>query len=243
MEIKNKNPGQTINRHYFLAMETPLRLITRGLIPYWWDDIILTTAGQQLATGFNSVALFEELLKDIRFCQEPWYSAAKHAKYPGFDVHPYPAILAMMQDNSGYIDRDEFDLFASRVRTQPEVPGASKAIAEFRSLTEKQKTELRKEVENRTDGRKSYDNWRDMAHHAFSLFSLGGERVPRGQRTVACEDPCFHSSEKAIGSGRRQERIFIGCIGACDEGCTAQSEAPSLRTVLLLPNVSAPDDL
>jgi hypothetical protein len=243
LKIPNKHPGQTINRHYFLAMENPLRLIERTNPPSW-EGIVLTAAGQQLATGFNSVALFERLLKDIRFCQEPWYSAAKRRKYSAFDVHPYPAILTIMQDNGGYIDLDEFDLFASRVRTEAEIPGASRSIAEFRSLADAQKAELLKEVEDRMpagagkDSRKPYSNWRDMAHHTFSLFSLG-------ESAYRDDDELLLAKTLTLTIPKKSSAAATGKKPTSSSSASAPPKAklPRSKTVLLLPNVEAPDNL
>jgi hypothetical protein len=249
LEITNANPRQTINRHYFLAMETPLGLIQRTN-PHGWDKIVLTAAGQQLATGGNSLALFENLLKDIRFCREPWYSAGRAAEYSAFDVRPYPAILTIMQDNSGYIDVDEFDLFASRVRTQAEVSGASKAIAEFRSLAEKQKAELRKEVEDRmpagagADSRKPYNNWRDMARHTFSLFSLGESAYRDGNELLLAKSLASTLPKKLSAPAPGKSASSSSVASAPATAATPpKATLPRSKTVLLLPSVKAPDDL
>ena len=182
LDIRNANPRQTINRHYFLAMETPLRLLAK-VNHNSWDIINLTQDGVQLATADNTVAVFERLLSEIRFCIQPWYTASRASEYEEFDVRPYPAALAVMRANAGYIDIDEFDLFVSRIRTDREIDEASDRVAEFRRLTEAQKARLRAEVERRVpqgagaDPQKPYNNWRDMARHTFSLLSLEKELI------------------------------------------------------------------
>ena len=134
LEVDSINPAQNINRHLLLAMETPLRLLQK-IDPNRWEHIILTDAGGPLATGSNSVGIFEEQLSNIHFCREPWYAASRVAEYDEFNVRPYPAILSLMERNGGHVDIDEFDLFVSRIRREAEVTAAD-AIAEFRSLTE-----------------------------------------------------------------------------------------------------------
>jgi hypothetical protein len=250
LEITNANPRQTINRHYFLAMETPLRLIRRTN-PHSWDEIILTAAGRQLATGNNSPALFENLLGDIRFCKEPWYSAGRAAEYSAFNVHPYPAMLTIMRANSGYIDLDEFDLFASRVRSQAEVPGASQSIAEFRTFNEAQKAELRKEVADRipagagTDSRKPYNNWRDMARHTFSLFALGESTYRDINELLLSKTLTSTVPKKPTASAVSIKSTIPSTTAATPKVSSTPSKAGPARskTVLLLPNVEAPADL
>ena len=131
----------------------------------------------RLATSENTVGVFEQILSEIRFCREPWYTTSRVAEYDEFDVQPYSTILAVMRRNGGYVDLDEFDLFTSRIRTRDEIRTASEQVAAFRPLSEGEKRRLRREVERRIpagsgrDPSKPYNNWRDMGRHTFSLFA------------------------------------------------------------------------
>jgi len=178
----SNNPAQNINRHYFLAMETPLGLIQK-ITPPRWDEIILTPAGLQLATASDTPSVFEMILRDIRFCKAPWYTSGRREKYSDFDVAPYS--VSVMDRNEGYLDINEFDLFVSRIRSSTEVQPASDYVGEFRRLTGPQKQQLLYEVESRIPGRKEYSNWRDSARHTFSLLSLGQNAIRAGNELTS----------------------------------------------------------
>lgn len=84
----------------------------------------------------------------------------------------------------GYIDRNEFDFFVSRIRRRREVPRAIAAIADYRTLAPEEQDTLHTEVRDRIPGAKEYSNWRDVGLHTFSLFSLGTGMVREGTRLL-----------------------------------------------------------
>lgn len=241
-EIETDNPAQVINRHLFLAMETPLRLL-RKVEPNRWASILLTDAGVRLAIESNSVAIFEAILSELRFCCEPWYTASRVAKYAEFDVRPYPAILEVARRNGGHIDLDEFDLFVSRIRNEDEIRPASDAVATFRTLTAQQKQQLRDEVARRipegsgSDPLKPYNNWRDMARHTFSLFSLGLSAYRAGNELFIAR---MLAQGTARGPRDRAERT-----PGIRERARPAALSPVRRvpTALRIPDTGAPDEL
>jgi len=239
--IEADDPRVGINRHYFLAMETPLRLIHR-VNSIRWDEIGLTEAGVRLATEENTVGVFEQILSEIRFCREPWYTASRVAEYDEFDVRPYPAILGVMRRNGGYVDLDEFDLFVSRIRTADEVRSASDQVSAFRQITEGEKRRLRREVERRIpagggrDASKPYNNWRDMGRHTFSLFALG-QSVVRVRNELFLAEMLAESPE---GRSTRGERALPE-----QREARLAPRGPAVRapTTLRIPESETPDEL
>jgi hypothetical protein len=244
LEIDTPDPAVVINRHYFLAMDTPLRLIER-IDPRRWRDIRLTPAGIALATATDTVEVLENQLASIRFCRVPWYSQGRAAEYAAFNVRPYQAILDIMARSAGYVDIDEFDLFVSRIRTEAEIEPAVARVAAFRLLSAPQKQALRQLVEDRipdgagTDPRKPYNNWRDVARHTFSLFSLGEHAVRVENellltralaRTVTKE---VEAEEGAIGRPRERPA----------RAKPTPAPAPRTPTVLRIPDAEAPEEL
>ena len=241
LEIDTPDPAVVINRHYFLAMDTPLRLIER-IDPRRWRDIRLTPAGIALATETDAVGVLEHQLADIRFCRVPWYSQGRADEYAAFNVRPYQAILDVMTRSAGYVDVDEFDLFVSRIRTEAEIASAVTRIAAFRLLAAPQKQALRQLVEDRipdgagNDPRKPYNNWRDVARHTFSLFSLGARAVRVENElllTRALARPATGEAEAEEGAGRPRQR----------PARARPAPAPRTPTVLRIPDAEAPEEL
>lgn len=242
LEIDTPDPAVVINRHYFLAMDTPLRLIER-IDARRWRDIRLTPAGIALATATDTVEVLENQLARIRFCRVPWYSQGRADEYAAFNVKPYHAILDVMARSAGYVDVDEFDLFVSRIRTDVEIDPAVARIAAFRLLAAPQKQALRKLVEDRipdgagNDPRKPYNNWRDVARHTFSLFSLGAHAVrvenelllTRALARTATEET--EAEEEVTGRPRQRPARAI------------PAPAPRTPTVLRIPDAEAPEEL
>jgi Domain of unknown function (DUF3883) len=182
LDINADNPALNINRHYFLAMDTPLQLLNR-LDGHHWNQIVLTATGVALATEADTAEVLEEQLRGIRFCRTPWYNQQRVDEYAEFNVRPYEVVLAVMDACDGYIDVDEFDLFVSRVRKAAEIDAAIEGIQSFRPLAEGRKQTLRALVSARIphgsgpNPLKPYNNWRDMPRHTFALFSLGESAV------------------------------------------------------------------
>jgi hypothetical protein len=239
--IETDDPRVVINRHYFLAMETPLRLLER-VNSNRWDEIMLTPAGVRLATEEDTVGIFEKILSEIRFCREPWYTASRVAQYNEFDVQPYPAILSVMRHNGGYIDLDEFDLFISRIRANDEVRTASDQVLAFRPLGEGQKQRLRREVESRIpagsgrDTSKPYNNWRDMGRHTFSLFALG-QSATRIRNELFLTEMLAETPETREGDRRRPTTERTETRRA------PRPPAARAPTTLRIPETETPDEL
>lgn len=180
--IAKTDAGQQLRRHHLLAMTTPLRLIERP--KKTWSLVQLTDLGIRLAMDADTAAVFEQSLQAIVFCREPWYTASRVAQFDHFDLSPYWTTLAVMRETDGWIDRDEFDLFVCRLTDESEVSSAAGSIQAFRTLKPVPRAALIDEVRIRFDTPKSYQNWRDMALHTFSLFSLGSSAVRLDQRLV-----------------------------------------------------------
>lgn len=178
--VGREDPGITLRRHHLLAMETPLNLLHRT-DGRSWGEIALTPLGVSLATEADSNAVMETALQEIIFCRQPYYTASREQEYGDFEVRPYRVTVEVLRRVDGWIDRDEYDLFVSRIRIADEAEWAVQAIREFRQVNPQQRVELLREVKVRVPGDKRYQNWRDMALHTFSLFSLGLSAIRTNQ--------------------------------------------------------------
>lgn len=233
--VRAANPRTTINRHYFLALDKPLRLLRRTHEPSW-DSVVLTPEGLRLAIEPDPVAVFERILREIVFCRTPWYTTGRVAEYSEFNLHPYGVVLQILGGCGGYIDLDEFDLFASRVRSEDEIPSATAAILAFRETTAVQKAQLRNEVIARlpagtgNDPLKPYNNWRDMARHTFSLLSLGVSAHRAGNR--------LYLSSELAGEGATPRRAAVPRGTA--RAAQPRPARPRTPLTLRLPDAEAP---
>ncbi|YBV96854.1 DUF3883 domain-containing protein [Phyllobacteriaceae bacterium JZ32] len=239
LDIATANPAQGINRHYFLAMDTPLRLLARADGVHW-NRIALTGPGVALATDPDTSGILEDQLRDIRFCRVPWYNQQRVAEYPEFDIRPYDAILAVMAASGGYVDVDEFDLFVSRIRIEAEIADAIERIATFRTLDNGQKQTLRNLVADRmpagtgNDPHKPYNNWRDMGRHTFSLLSLGESAVQVDNRLYLAA---------LLAAPIQPEAAQEGAVEAAPAVPAPPAQQPPAGTVLRIPDSEAPDEL
>jgi len=164
-------------------METPLQLLER-VSGDSWDEILLTKRGRALATENNSALVLEESLNNIVFAREPFFTPTRVAEYSEFAVRPYAATLRVMERTQGWIDRDEYDLFVSRIRSTREIGWAVSGVQEFRILSPEQRQRVLEAVRARVPGAKPYQNWRDMALHTFTLFSIGQSAIRANQQLV-----------------------------------------------------------
>ncbi|MGC1831040.1 MAG: DUF3883 domain-containing protein [Candidatus Acidiferrales bacterium] len=210
--IEGDDPGITLRRHYLLALERPLNLLQR-VDERHWSEVRLTGPGVDLATNPNSSAVLESILSRIVFCREPWYTRTRVREYEDFQVHPYPTALRVMSDCGGWLDRDEYDLFLSRVRRAREMRWAVEGILEFRVLSLEERARILNEVRRRIAGAKAYQNWRDMALHTFSLFNLGASAVRVDQRLMLTARlveglPAARRGRAAREPARRREVIL-----------------------------------
>lgn len=190
LEIPGEDPGVQLRRHHLLAMEKPLKLIER-VNPPRWRRIRLTESGIRLATEPDIAGVFEDRLREIIFCGARWYPPTRVTEYGAFSVRPYVVAIRVLSACDLWLDRDEYDLFLSRVRNDAEVPWCVDGIQAFRQLNDRERNSLLNEVRTRVPGNKAYLNWRDMALHTFSLLNLGTSVMRDGQHLVllAAERP------------------------------------------------------
>lgn len=182
IETEAADPSLQLRRHHLLVMDKPLQLLQR-VNGRKWDQILLTERGRELAYTDDPAAVLEQSLSAIRFAVEPWTPPDRVEEYSDFDVRVYEVMKQVLQLCDGYIDRNEFDFFVSRIRNSEEVARAAEAIADYRALMPEEQELLHTEVRNRIPGAKAYSNWRDVGLHTFSLFSLGTSMV-REERCV-----------------------------------------------------------
>ncbi|MBY0548066.1 MAG: DUF3883 domain-containing protein [Candidatus Obscuribacterales bacterium] len=172
------DPGMILRRHQLLAMKNPLLLL--AMDTRQWSSVRLTDLGRQLATEADKHGVVERSLAEIVFCREPWYTAKRVAEYPEFDIRPYPAVIQILEGSGSFIDNDEYGAFVYNLRNAAEIPWSIDMIAEYRALSPDDRvrfmTDYQELIRNAV-GAKTYQNWRDMALHAFSVFSLGSSCV------------------------------------------------------------------
>jgi hypothetical protein len=126
-------------------------------------------------------------------------------EYEAFNVHPYNATLEVMKACSGWVDRDEYDLFLSRIRTPRETQWAIDGIQQFRELRIDERETVLEEVRHRVPTEKIYQNWRDMGLHTFSLFHLGTSAMRADQRLLLSSTLVRPQPEEG-GGGREGAR-------------------------------------
>lgn len=177
------DPGVQLRRHHLLVMDKPLQLLQR-INGHFWEQIQLTDFGHNLANTNDPSNVLEQSLSAIRFAVEPWSPPNRVEQYDNFDVPVYKIIKHVLEQCDGFIDRNEFDFFVSRIREQDEVNWAIDAIWAYRQLAQEEQNTLHKEVSSRIPGTKAYSNWRDVGLHTFSLFSLGTSMVRDGTRLL-----------------------------------------------------------
>lgn len=202
IESSTENPGSKLRRHHLLLMEKPLQLIQR-VNARSWQEIKLTDQGRKLALTDDPSAVMETVLSNIRFAVPPWYSQKRSQIYNDFDVSLYIATQRVLDQCGGYIDRDEFDFFVSRIRNINELSWAVNAIKKYRKLDSQEQNNLKDEVRNRLPDAKEYRNWRDMALHTFSLFSLGATMIRDGTALYSVEN----WSTSTSGSGEEESQL------------------------------------
>lgn len=181
---KAADPGMLLRRHHLLSMDKPLQLLQR-VNGQRWHQIVLTARGRDLAYTDDPAVVLEESLSEIQFAVERWTPPDRVRQYRDFDLRVYKVTKQVLQRCDGYIDRNEFDFFVSRIRRSSEASKAAAAIAAYRTLTPEEQDTLHSEVRNRIPGdNKEYQNWRDVGLHTFSLFSLGTSMVREGTRLL-----------------------------------------------------------
>lgn len=180
--VTSANPGSQLRRHHLLALVHPLRLLRRHPASKW-DEVELTPAGIELANASEPGDILERALSQVVFCKDPWFAPSRVKAYGDFDLLPYEATKSVLGSLEGWIDRDEWDLFVSRIRRNSEIPTAVSCIESFRVLSAGERTQLLNEVKSRLTP-KTYQNWRDVGLHTFSLFNLGTSMFRDGTRLL-----------------------------------------------------------
>jgi hypothetical protein len=181
---RSSDPRIGLNRHQLLALYKPLQLVERDN-PERVSPLQVTRRGHAVASAGRPEVQLEEQLRRIIFCRAPYYTNDRVAEYRAFNVHMYPTTLSIVRRVGGWIDRDEFDLFVSRVRTDSEVSWAINGIRQFRGLSVGDRSTVLQRVPLRGPlPPKVYQNWRDMGLHTFSLFALGTSVVRIGDRLL-----------------------------------------------------------
>lgn len=183
IETHNDDPGVQLRRHHLLVMDKPLQLLQR-VNGKRWDEIALTNRGRELAYSDDPAVVLEGSLSEIHFAVEPWTPTERVYQYRDFDVCVYETTKQVLQLCDGYIDRNEFDFFVSRIRNSNEVAWAAAAIGDYRDLRPQEQETLHNEVRKRVPSEKVYANWRDVGLHTFSLFSLGTSMVRKERRLL-----------------------------------------------------------
>ena len=187
IETDNDDPGVQLRRHHLLVMDKPLQLLQR-VDGRKWDQIVLTKRGRDLAYTGDPASVLEQSLSAIQFAVEPWTPPARVGQYRNFDLRVYEVMKYILRRCDGYIDRNEFDFFVSRIRRSDEAARAVAAIMDYRVLAPEEQDTLHVEVRGRIPGAKAYSNWRDVGLHTFSLFSLGTSMLREGTRLLLTAD-------------------------------------------------------
>lgn len=187
IETDTPDPDVQLKRHYLLVMDKPLQLIQR-VRGQSWNRILLTERGRALARTDDPAEVLEKSLAAIRFAVEPWSPPKRVQEYSEFNLPVYEVTKQLLHRCDGYIDRDEFDFFLSRVRDETELDDAAESITRYRQLEPSERETLHTEVRSRVPKPKVYQNWRDVGLHTFSLFSLGTSMVRDGTRLLLTSD-------------------------------------------------------
>ena len=201
---RSANPRIGLNRHQLLAFYQPLQLLEREN-PARVSPTRLTAQGFAVAMASKAETALEHQLSRIVFCRAPFYAPDREAQYQAFHVRFYPASLSVMDRVGGWIDRDEFDLFVSRIRTDAEIAWAVDGIRQFRALAPEERPRVLERVPRRGPlTAKVYQNWRDMGLHIFSFLALGTRAVRIGDRLVRSDVAARPEPPPARRAGRRE---------------------------------------
>ncbi|MCF9124767.1 DUF3883 domain-containing protein [Vibrio parahaemolyticus] len=206
-DLHSDDPGVQLRRHHLLVMNKPLQLIEK-VNGRFWNKLRLTELGRELAVTSDPKSVLEQCLKNIQFAVPPSCPDDRAENYSEFNVAVYDAINQIMRSCDGHIDRDEYDLFVSRIRSEDEIAECIELVNFYRQLSAHEQAELLSVIRNTftSDETKAYQNWRDMALHTFSLFSLGKTMV-RDDQTLRLVDNWRHVSENisVIDEGEQEE--------------------------------------
>ena len=241
IETESNNPGILLRRHHLLVMDKPLQLLQR-VSGRKWDQIVLTECGRDLAYTGDPAAVLEQSLSAIQFAVEPWTPSARVRQYREFDLRVYEVMIEILQRCDGYIDRNEFDFFVSRIRRSDEAAKTVAAITDYRALAPEEQDTLHTEVSDRIPGAKAYSNWRDVGLHTFSLFSLGTSMMREGTRLLLTADWVGAYTMPSTAPGAPA----VPVTPASPEAATAPKlripEPPEVEDLLSPPAASASND-
>ena len=207
-DLHSDDPGVQLRRHHLLVMNKPLQLIEKvnGRL---WNELRLTELGRELAVTTDPKSVLEQCLKNIQFAVPPSCPDDRAENYSEFNIAVYDATNQVMESCDGYIDRDEYDLFVSRIRSEDEIAECIEMVNSYRQLSGPAQAELLSVIRNTftSTEAKAYQNWRDMALHTFSLFSLGKTMV-RDDQTLRLVDNWCHMSDNVslLDHGEQEER-------------------------------------
>lgn len=182
--LNSDDSGVQLRRHHLLVMNKPLQLIEK-VNGRFWSELRLTNLGRELAVTNDPKSILDKCLKNIQFAVSPSCPDERAENYSEFNVFVYDAINQVMESCGGYIDRDEYDLFVSRIRAENEISECIDLVQAYRLLSPPNQVKLINVIRNTfTTGEiKVYQNWRDMSLHTFSLFSLG-KTMARDNQTL-----------------------------------------------------------
>ena len=171
IETDSDDPGVQLRRHHLLVMDKPLQLLQR-VDGRKWDQIVLTERGRDLAYTGDPASVLEQSLSAIQFAVEPWTPPARVEQYRDFDLQVYEVMKRVLRRCDGYIDRNEFDFFVSRIRRRREVRRAVAAIADYRVLAPEEQETLHTEIRDRdTGGQSVFELARCRVAHLLAVLS------------------------------------------------------------------------
>jgi hypothetical protein len=241
IETDSNDPGVQLRRHHLLVMDKPLQLLQR-VSGRRWNQIVLTDLGRKLADTDDPAEVLERSLSAIRFAVEPWTPPDRVAKYDAFDLRVYEVTKQVLRRCDGYIDRNEFDFFVSRIRRNDEAARAAAAIADYRALAPAEQETLHAEVRNRIPGAKAYSNWRDVGLHTFSLFSLGTGMVREGTRLLLTANWVGAHAVPAAAEGAPAEPVEPAPLEDAEAPQLRMPEPPEVADLLTPPTAPASND-
>ena len=172
--IPSAGAKSVLNRHLLLNMWRPLRLLERAQ-PAYINPFQLSDQGQELAQAPEPRRILENILQGIRFVHPDWTRPTVAASYRGITVQPYQVLSDILENINGYLTREEYRLFISRMKSSNRntIGEATQLIQTFRELSSDERNRLLKLEPTIFPSNKTYHNWVDMDLHTFSLFALG----------------------------------------------------------------------
>ena len=163
-----------LNRQLLLNMWRPLRLLERARVDRI-NPFRLSDRGLELAQTTEPRRVLEAILRDIRFVDTNWTRPKVVTAYAGISVRPHQVLSAVLEGVGGYLTRNEYRLFVSRMRSDDDqsLAEAIDLIGDFRVTSDATRTQLLALERPLFPEAKSRQNWVDMDLHTFSLFALG----------------------------------------------------------------------